>query len=154
MVFRAETPVQDIVADTAFAEAVGASEYNIYAQGVAQNSYLDLQAIELLIEALKQETGMQHSHCFHKIKLEALMAQNKNERDLRYKKVKWCDYTETHNNKFGGKNNKRNTSHYEPNKLFNVLAGGALLSVLTIGGFNTLANIVKDGIDAKNNIEE
>lgn len=94
------------------------------------------------------------------------MAQNRNERDLRYKNGKTYDYTEIHNNKFGGrnnkrpklissgKNNKRNTPHYEPNKLFNVLAGGALLAVLTIGGFNTLANIVKGGIDAKNNIED
>lgn len=47
MVFRAETPVQDLEADTAFSDAVGASDYNIYAQGVAQNSYLDLQSKSL-----------------------------------------------------------------------------------------------------------
>lgn len=47
MVFRAETPVQDLEADTAFSNAVGASDYNIYAQGVAQNSYLDLQSKSL-----------------------------------------------------------------------------------------------------------
>lgn len=41
MVFRAETPVQDLTADSAFADAVGQSDYNIYAQGLAQNSYLD-----------------------------------------------------------------------------------------------------------------
>ena len=41
MVFRAETPVQDLTADNAFADAVGQSDYNIYAQGVVQNSYLD-----------------------------------------------------------------------------------------------------------------
>lgn len=47
MVFRAETPVQDLEADTAFSDAVGASDYNIYAQGVAQDSYLDLQSKSL-----------------------------------------------------------------------------------------------------------
>lgn len=47
MVFRAETPVQELEADTAFSDAVGASDYNIYAQGVAQNSYLDLQSKSL-----------------------------------------------------------------------------------------------------------
>ena len=41
MVFRAETPVQDLTADSAFADAVGQSDYNIYAQGLAENSYLD-----------------------------------------------------------------------------------------------------------------
>ena len=41
MVFRAETPVQDLTADSAFADAVGQSDYNIYAQGLAANSYLD-----------------------------------------------------------------------------------------------------------------
>lgn len=41
MVFRAETPVQDLTPDTTFADAVGQSDYNIYAQGVAGNSYLD-----------------------------------------------------------------------------------------------------------------
>ena len=47
MVFRAETPVQDLEADTAFSDAVGASDYNIYAQGIAQNSYLDLASKSL-----------------------------------------------------------------------------------------------------------
>lgn len=41
MVFRAETPVQDLTADSAFADAVGQSDYNIYAQGLAENSDLD-----------------------------------------------------------------------------------------------------------------
>lgn len=41
MVFRAETPVQDLTPDTTFADAVGQSDYNIYAQGLAGNSYLD-----------------------------------------------------------------------------------------------------------------
>lgn len=41
MVFRAETPVQDLTADSAFADAVGQSDYNLYAQGLAGNSYLD-----------------------------------------------------------------------------------------------------------------
>lgn len=47
MVFRAETPVQELEADTAFSDAVGASDYNIYAQGVAQDSYLDLASKSL-----------------------------------------------------------------------------------------------------------
>ena len=47
MVFRAETPVQDLEADSSFANAVGSSDYNIYAQGVAENSYLDLQSKSL-----------------------------------------------------------------------------------------------------------
>lgn len=47
MVFRAETPVQDLTTDESFESAVGASDYNIYAQGVAQNSYLDLQSKSL-----------------------------------------------------------------------------------------------------------
>ena len=47
MVFRAETPVQDLTVDESFESAVGASDYNIYAQGVAQNSYLDLQSKSL-----------------------------------------------------------------------------------------------------------
>lgn len=47
MVFRAETPVQDLEADSSFASAVGSSDYNIYAQGVAENSYLDLQSKSL-----------------------------------------------------------------------------------------------------------
>ena len=47
MVFRAETPVQDLTADNAFADAVGQSDYNIYAQGVVKDSYLDLQSKSL-----------------------------------------------------------------------------------------------------------
>lgn len=47
MVFRAETPVQELETDSTFASAVGSSDYNIYAQGVAQNSYLDLQSKSL-----------------------------------------------------------------------------------------------------------
>ena len=47
MVFRAETPVQDLDADSSFTSAVGSSDYNIYAQGVAKNSYLDLQSKSL-----------------------------------------------------------------------------------------------------------
>lgn len=47
MVFRAETPVQDIKEDSNFTSAVGKSEYNIYAQGVAGNSYLDLNSKSL-----------------------------------------------------------------------------------------------------------
>ncbi len=47
MVYRAETPVQDLTADNTFTEAVGQSDYNIYAQGVATNSYLDLQSKSL-----------------------------------------------------------------------------------------------------------
>lgn len=47
MVFRAETPVQELELDPNFVEAVGSSDYNIYAQGVANNSYLDLQSKSL-----------------------------------------------------------------------------------------------------------
>lgn len=47
MVFRAETPVQELEADLSFESAVGSSDYNIYAQGVANNSYLDLQSKSL-----------------------------------------------------------------------------------------------------------
>ncbi len=47
MVYRAETPVQDLTPDTDFANAVGSSDYNIYAQGVVTNSYLDLQSKSL-----------------------------------------------------------------------------------------------------------
>jgi len=47
MVFRADTPVQEIEADETFASTVGKSDYNIYAQGVAQNSYLDLASKSL-----------------------------------------------------------------------------------------------------------
>lgn len=47
MVMRAETPVQDITADTKFANAVGQSDYNIYAQEVANDNYLDLSSKSL-----------------------------------------------------------------------------------------------------------
>lgn len=47
MVYRAETPVQDLKEDSAFTTAVGKSDYNIYAQGVADNSYLDLDSKSL-----------------------------------------------------------------------------------------------------------
>ncbi|MCM1219504.1 MAG: hypothetical protein NC548_33915 [Lachnospiraceae bacterium] len=47
MVYRAETPVQDLSPDSAFAEAVGQSDYNIYAQGVVKDSYLDIQSKSL-----------------------------------------------------------------------------------------------------------
>lgn len=42
MVMRAETPVQDITPSTAFSDAVGSNDLNIYAQEVAEDSYLDL----------------------------------------------------------------------------------------------------------------
>ena len=41
MVFRADTPVSELTADSSFATVVGKSDYNIYAQGVADNSYLN-----------------------------------------------------------------------------------------------------------------
>lgn len=47
MVFRADTPVQEIKADETFASTVGKSDYNIYAQGVANDSYLDLASKSL-----------------------------------------------------------------------------------------------------------
>lgn len=47
MVYRAETPVQDLKEDSAFTTAVGNSDYNIYAQGVADDSYLDLASKSL-----------------------------------------------------------------------------------------------------------
>lgn len=48
MVHRAETPVSDdLVANEAFNIAVGQSDYNIYAQGVAENSYLDIESKSL-----------------------------------------------------------------------------------------------------------
>lgn len=43
MVYRADTPVQEIVADENFATAVGQSDYNIYAQGVNDNAYLSTE---------------------------------------------------------------------------------------------------------------
>ena len=47
MVFRADTPVQDLESDGALTNAVGQSDYNIYAQGVVDNSYLDLESKSL-----------------------------------------------------------------------------------------------------------
>lgn len=47
MVMRAETPVSDIEADSAFATAVGQNDLNIYAQEVAEYSYLDLDSKSL-----------------------------------------------------------------------------------------------------------
>ena len=47
MVMRAETPVGDLVADTTFADAVGTNDLNIYAQEVAENSYLDIESKSL-----------------------------------------------------------------------------------------------------------
>lgn len=43
MVYRADTPVQEITADENFATAVGQSDYNIYAQGVNDNAYLSTE---------------------------------------------------------------------------------------------------------------
>jgi len=43
MVFRADTPVQELEANDTFNNLVGQSEYNLYAQGVADNSYLDIE---------------------------------------------------------------------------------------------------------------
>ncbi len=43
MVFRADTPVTELTADTTFASAVGQSEYNLYAQGVVADNYLGLE---------------------------------------------------------------------------------------------------------------
>ena len=47
MVFRADTHVQEIEADETFASTVGKSDYNIYAQGVAKDSYLDIESKSL-----------------------------------------------------------------------------------------------------------
>lgn len=47
MLFRADTPVQELTEDTKFTESVGETAYNIYAQGVADNSYLDLESKSL-----------------------------------------------------------------------------------------------------------
>lgn len=47
MVYRAETPVQELTADKEFATAVGRSDLNIYAQGVVEDSYLDLESKSL-----------------------------------------------------------------------------------------------------------
>ena len=47
MVTRAETPVQELEADTTFATTVGNNELNIYAQEVAESSYLDIESKSL-----------------------------------------------------------------------------------------------------------
>lgn len=47
MVFRADNPVSDLTSDGILTNAVGSSEYNIYAQGVAANSYLGLESESL-----------------------------------------------------------------------------------------------------------
>lgn len=46
-VFRAETPVKDLTEDKNFTQAVGDNELNIYAQGVADSSYLDITSKSL-----------------------------------------------------------------------------------------------------------
>lgn len=47
MVFRADTPVQELTKDNNFTASVGDTEYNIYAQGLAGNSYLDTKSKSL-----------------------------------------------------------------------------------------------------------
>lgn len=47
MVFRADNPVSDLTSDGILTNAVGSSEYNIYAQGVVENSYLGLESESL-----------------------------------------------------------------------------------------------------------
>lgn len=47
MVYRAESPVHVITADETFATAVGKSEYNLYAQDIAKDSYLDIESKSL-----------------------------------------------------------------------------------------------------------
>lgn len=47
MVFRADTPVSELTSDGILTNAVGQSEYNIYAQGVTSDSYLDLESKSL-----------------------------------------------------------------------------------------------------------
>jgi len=47
MVTRAETPVQELEADSAFATAVGTNDLNIYAQEVVEDSYLDIESKSL-----------------------------------------------------------------------------------------------------------
>lgn len=47
MVYRADTPVQEISANSTFTELVGQSDYNLYSQEVAENSYLDLSSKSL-----------------------------------------------------------------------------------------------------------
>lgn len=40
MIYRADTPVEEVTEDTDFTKAVGNSEYNVYAQNLENNSYL------------------------------------------------------------------------------------------------------------------
>jgi hypothetical protein len=47
LLFRADTPVTELEADTAFDEAVGKTDYNIYAQGTLSDSYLDITSKSL-----------------------------------------------------------------------------------------------------------
>lgn len=47
MVMRAETPVQEIELDTSFESLVGKSDYNIYAQEVVKDNYLDTESKSL-----------------------------------------------------------------------------------------------------------
>lgn len=46
-IFKADTPVQELQANTDFAEAVGNHDLAIYAQGVAANSFLDYKNLSL-----------------------------------------------------------------------------------------------------------
>lgn len=47
MVFRAESPVSELTLNADYVNAVGQSDYNIFAQGVVEDSYLDLQSKSL-----------------------------------------------------------------------------------------------------------
>lgn len=47
MVFRAESPVTELQSDGVYTNTVGQSDYNIYAQNVAEDSYLDLESKSL-----------------------------------------------------------------------------------------------------------
>lgn len=47
MVYRADTPVQEVKEDKDFADAVGKSEYNVYAQNLNNNSYLSTDSGDL-----------------------------------------------------------------------------------------------------------
>lgn len=47
MVFRAESPVSELTLNADYANAVGQSDYSIFAQGVVEDSYLDLQSKSL-----------------------------------------------------------------------------------------------------------
>lgn len=47
MVYRADTPVQELTEDKDFTDAVGESEYNVYAQNLKNNSYLTTDSGDL-----------------------------------------------------------------------------------------------------------